>query len=83
MNRYLDMSGKVVLITGGSRGLGYEMAKGFASMGADIAITSRKLDACEAVAEECRAMGRKALAVAAHAGRWDEIDALIEYLKLL
>lgn len=73
-----DFTGKIVLVTGGSRGLGYQMVKAFAERGADIIVASRKLDACEAVAEEVRALGRQALAVACHAGRWDEIDALIE-----
>ena len=73
-----DLSGKIALVTGGSRGLGYEMVIAFAKAGADVVISSRKLDACEAVAAEVRALGRRALAVAAHAGRWDEIDRLIE-----
>ncbi|MEZ5947383.1 MAG: glucose 1-dehydrogenase [Hyphomonas sp.] len=73
-----NLEGKVALVTGGSRGLGYEMVKAFAARGADIIIASRKLDACEEVAAEVRGMGRKALAVAAHCGRWDDIDRLIE-----
>lgn len=73
-----DFTGKVALVTGGSRGLGYEMVKALASRGADVIIASRKVDACEAVAAECRALGRRALAHACHAGRWDEIDALID-----
>jgi len=73
-----DFTGKVVLVTGGSRGLGYQMVKAFAERGADVIIASRKLDNCEAVAEECRSLGRRALAVAAHVGRWAECDALIE-----
>lgn len=73
-----DFTGKVVLVTGGSRGLGYQMVKAFAERGADVVVSSRKLDACEAVADEVRALGRRALAVACHAGRWDEIDRLIE-----
>ena len=73
-----DFTGKVVLVTGGSRGLGYQMVKAFAERGSDVIIASRKVDACEAVADECRALGRKALAVGCHAGRWDEIDRLIE-----
>ena len=74
----LNFEGKVALITGGSRGLGYQMAKALAARGADIIIASRKVDACEAVAEEVRAMGQRALAVGAHCGKWDEIDKLIE-----
>ncbi|MBS0477553.1 MAG: SDR family NAD(P)-dependent oxidoreductase, partial [Proteobacteria bacterium] len=73
-----DFTGKVALVTGGSRGLGYQMVRAFAERGADVIISSRKLEACEEVAAEVRALGRRALAVACHAGRWDEIDRLIE-----
>ena len=73
-----DFTGQVILVTGGSRGLGYQMVKAFATRGADIIIASRKLDNCEAVAAECRALGRRALPVAAHVGKWAECDALIE-----
>jgi NAD(P)-dependent dehydrogenase (short-subunit alcohol dehydrogenase family) len=73
-----DLSGKIALVTGGSRGLGLQMVRAFAEHGADVIVASRKLDACEAAADEVRAMGRRALAVSAHVGRWDEIDKLIE-----
>jgi NAD(P)-dependent dehydrogenase (short-subunit alcohol dehydrogenase family) len=73
-----DFTGKVALVTGGSRGLGYQIVKALAERGADVIISSRKLDACEAVAAECRALGRRALAIAAHAGRWADCDRLIE-----
>src|SRR5262245_31901322 len=48
---FFDLSGKIALITGGSRGLGLQMVHAFADRGADVIIASRKLDACEAVAE--------------------------------
>jgi len=73
-----DMTGKVVLVTGGSRGLGYEMAKAFARHGADVVVTSRKLDACQAVAGEIEALGRRALAHACHVGHWDELGPLVD-----
>ena len=73
-----DLSRKVALVTGGSRGLGYQMVRAFATRGADVIIASRKLENCEAVAEEVRAMGRKALALSVHAGKWPEIDRMIE-----
>src|SRR5688572_27276698 len=73
-----DLTGKVALITGGSRGLGLEMVRAFAAHGANIVIASRKLDACEAAAAEVHALGREALAVAAHCGRWNDIDRLVE-----
>ncbi len=73
----IDMSGKKVLITGGSRGLGRAMALGFAEAGADVAIASRKLESCEATAKEIEALGRRGLPVACHVGDWDQCDALI------
>ena len=80
MDNPFDLSGKVVLVTGGSRGLGRAMVLGFAANGADVIIASRKFDACEAVAAEVRAMGRRALPVAAHVGRWDDCDALVHHV---
>jgi NAD(P)-dependent dehydrogenase (short-subunit alcohol dehydrogenase family) len=73
-----DLSGKVALVTGGSRGLGLEMVRAFASHGADVIISSRKLDACEAAAAEVRTLGRRALAVAAHLGKWEDAGRLAE-----
>jgi NAD(P)-dependent dehydrogenase (short-subunit alcohol dehydrogenase family) len=71
-----DMTGKVALITGGSRGLGREMVLAFAERGADVVIASRKLENCEAVAAEVRALGRRALSVAYHAASWQGADDL-------
>jgi len=78
MDPLFDFTGKVALVTGGSRGLGYQMVKAFAERGADVIIASRKLENCEAVAEEMRSLGRKALAVSAHVGKWPDCDRLIE-----
>ncbi len=73
-----DLTGKVALITGGSRGLGREVALAFARAGADIVVASRKLDTCEATAAEIVALGRHALPYACHVGRWDDLDALVD-----
>ena len=74
-----DLTGKVALVTGGSRGLGREMVLAFARAGADVVIASRKLDNCEELAAEVRvSTGRKALPVACHVGEWDQVDALAE-----
>lgn len=78
LDPYFDFTGKIALVTGGSRGLGYEMVKAFAERGADCIIASRKIDNCEKVAEEVRALGRRAMAIAVHAAKWDSIDAMIE-----
>lgn len=74
----IDLAGKVALVTGGSRGLGRAMALGLAEAGADLILASRNLDRCRAVAAEVEQRGRRALAVAAHLGQPDQIDALVE-----
>jgi NAD(P)-dependent dehydrogenase (short-subunit alcohol dehydrogenase family) len=74
----LDASGKVVVVTGGSKGLGRAIALGFAEAGADVVVASRKLEACETVADEIRALGRRALAVSCHVGDWTQCAALID-----
>jgi NAD(P)-dependent dehydrogenase (short-subunit alcohol dehydrogenase family) len=74
----INLEGKVALVTGGSRGLGRAMVLGLARAGADVVIASRKLDGCEQVAAEVRALGRQALPFAAHAGQMESLDALLE-----
>lgn len=73
-----DLTGKIALVTGGSRGLGLEMVRAFANHGADVIIASRKLEACEEAAAEVRGLGRRALAIAAHVGKWDECTRLVD-----
>jgi NAD(P)-dependent dehydrogenase (short-subunit alcohol dehydrogenase family) len=73
-----DLAGKVAVVTGGSRGIGRAIALGLADAGADVVIASRKLEACEAVAAEVEAKGRRGLAVATHVGRWDDCDRLAD-----
>lgn len=73
------LSDKVVVVTGGSRGLGREMVLAFAEAGADVVIASRKLDACDALATEVREkFGVRALPVACNVGVWEQCDALVE-----
>lgn len=78
MDSLLDFSGKVALVTGGSRGLGKEMALALAERGADVIITSRKADACEEVAAQIESMGRQALAYGCHVAHWEELQGLVD-----
>ncbi|WP_067689548.1 SDR family NAD(P)-dependent oxidoreductase [Nocardia jejuensis] len=74
-----SLSDKVVVVTGGSRGLGREMSLAFAEEGADLVIASRKLDSCEELATQLRKKhGGRALPVACNVGDWDQCDALVE-----
>ncbi|MBV1904798.1 MAG: SDR family oxidoreductase [Pseudomonadales bacterium] len=78
MDPLFDMTDKNVLVTGGSRGLGREMALAFAERGANLLITSRKIDNCVNVAREIESFGVKALAHACHLGHWQEIEELVD-----
>jgi len=74
-----DLTGRIAVVTGGSRGLGREMVLAFARSGADVVIASRKAEACEKLAEEVRAeTGRAALGIGCHVGRWADCDALAD-----
>jgi NAD(P)-dependent dehydrogenase (short-subunit alcohol dehydrogenase family) len=74
-----DLTGKAIVVTGGSRGLGLAMAEAFAEHGADLVIASRKRENCERVAADLRArFGRRVVAVGFHAGNWEDCGRLIE-----
>lgn len=74
-----DLTGKVVLVTGGSRGLGREMAFAAAHCGADVIIASRNYDNCVATAGEiAEKTGRAAMPYRVHIGRWDQLGGLVD-----
>jgi NAD(P)-dependent dehydrogenase (short-subunit alcohol dehydrogenase family) len=78
-NPQLDLTGKVAIVTGGSRGIGRALVQGFAEAGADVVVASRKLENCQEVAIEVEeSTGRRALAVGCHVAYWDQCDALVE-----
>lgn len=73
-----DLTGKVVLVTGGTRGLGLAMAQAFAQAGADLVISSRKVEACMAVARAIReGTGARCIGIPCHVGDWEACDALV------
>jgi NAD(P)-dependent dehydrogenase (short-subunit alcohol dehydrogenase family) len=74
-----DLTDRVAIITGGSRGLGREMALAFAGAGADVVVASRKQESCDETAAEIQAKtGRRALAHACHVGDWDQLEPLVD-----
>jgi NAD(P)-dependent dehydrogenase (short-subunit alcohol dehydrogenase family) len=74
-----DLTGRVALVTGGSRGIGRAVTGGLASAGADVVVASRKLKSCEAAARAIEEeTGRRAFPVACHVGRWEDCDRLVE-----
>jgi NAD(P)-dependent dehydrogenase (short-subunit alcohol dehydrogenase family) len=77
MDSRFSLDGKVALVTGGTRGLGLEMARAFAAHGADVIVASRKREACDdAAAELRREHGVRALGVPANVSHWDQCDTL-------
>ena len=81
MNPSFDLSGKIAIVTGGSRGIGAAIARGLADHGAHVIVSSRRQEACEEVAADIRAGGGKAEAVACHIGEMAQIDALFDAVE--
>jgi dehydrogenase/reductase SDR family member 4 len=74
-----DLSGKVAVITGSSRGIGRAIALDCAKMGAKVVVSSRKIEACRAVVDEIAAAGGKATAIACNVGRKPELEGLVAH----
>ena len=73
-----DLTGRLAVVTGGTRGLGLAMVRAFASAGAEVVVVSRKPEACDEVVAALRSEGLKAAGCACHVGHWDELEPLVE-----
>lgn len=79
MSVTFDFSGKVVVVTGSTKGLGRAMAQGFADAGATVVVSSRKQELCDEVAREIAAStGATTAGMACHVGEWDAVPAFVD-----
>jgi gluconate 5-dehydrogenase len=76
--KLFDLSGRVAIVTGGSIGLGRQMAEGLAELGANLVLCSRKKERCEQAAEELNRLGVQTLAVACDVKNPDQDRAVVE-----
>jgi NAD(P)-dependent dehydrogenase (short-subunit alcohol dehydrogenase family) len=72
-----DMTGRVVIVTGGTRGIGRSLAEGYVSAGAKVVVASRKADACKETEDHLRSMGGEAIGVATHMAELGDLADLV------
>jgi len=77
LDRLVDLTGRVAIVTGGSRGLGRAMAIGLAKAGASVVVASRKVDACQEVVDEIVSLGGRATAIPVRMQEHEDIEALV------
>jgi NAD(P)-dependent dehydrogenase (short-subunit alcohol dehydrogenase family) len=79
LRQLFDMTGRVVVVTGGTRGIGLALATGYVAAGAKVVVASRKADACDRVAGQLRDLGGDVLGKATHLGDLDALDDLVAF----
>jgi NAD(P)-dependent dehydrogenase (short-subunit alcohol dehydrogenase family) len=79
MASLFDLSGKVAVVTGSSKGIGKAIAMRMAEHGAKVVVSSRKQDACDAVTNEINARGGTAVTKVCNIGRKEELQALVDF----